>query len=791
MEDGASAADATKPDWPLARIVENLTRSGRRWPNSGGGATTITYGFTAEARFVESWRAEYPGFRPFAPPQREAARIALQSWSDVANVVFVEVADPGGGSQVRFANTTSESGHAWAYYPGPGTGGDVWINPRSTSNLDLAVGEYGLYTLIHEVGHALGLMHPGDYDAGEGYPSFAADARYAQDTRQYTVMSYWSAWHSGGYHAFSSAATALLHDIAAIQAIYGANPSTRAGDTVYGFHSTAGRTAFDFTINRNPVVALYDAGGTDTLDLSGFWQPARIDLRAGAFSDGGGLTGNLAIAIGTWIENAVGGPGDDTLYGNEVSNRLDGGAGDDILRGGLGDDLLIGGAGTDTAAYDGFAAQYAVAFIGYGTYTILGPEGADRLDGVERLQFSSGEAVLIKDQLTASAPQVANTIAWQNDDGTAALWRMHGTTALSAGTIGFNPGRSWFVAATADAYGDNLPGLVWRNQDGGVAVWRMDGTTIAGGGLINWNPGPAWRIAAVADVNGDRKSDLLWQHDDGSVALWLMDGTAISGGGVFGLNPGAAWRLKAVADFFGDGRNALLWQHEDGSVAIWKVSGTTIIAGAVLPFNPGSAWRIKDIGRFDDDGIDDILWQHDSGMTAIWTMTGSTIQGGGLIPLNPGPAWHVRGAGDFRQDGNADIIWQHEDGAVAIWEMNGTTIAGGGGAGANPGSGWHVVGRDGMRFISAAAPAADYRGTPASDCFVMTAPSPGVHTISGFNPAQDFLRFSTRQFADYAALLARLSTDGAGSLITLDPTTSVRLADVGPDLLRAGNVVFI
>jgi Peptidase M10 serralysin C terminal len=44
-----------------------------------------------------------------------------------------------------------------------------------------------------------------------------------------------------------SAATPLLHDIAAIQAMYGADMTTRTGDTVYGFHSNAGRGAFDFT----------------------------------------------------------------------------------------------------------------------------------------------------------------------------------------------------------------------------------------------------------------------------------------------------------------------------------------------------------------------------------------------------------------------------------------------------------------------------------------------------------------------------------------------------------------
>ncbi|MFH7365569.1 reprolysin-like metallopeptidase, partial [Pseudomonas syringae group genomosp. 7] len=52
-------------------------------------------------------------------------------------------------------------------------------------------GYYGRQTLTHEIGHTLGLSHPGDYNAGEGNPNYK-DASYAEDTRGYSVMSYWS-----------------------------------------------------------------------------------------------------------------------------------------------------------------------------------------------------------------------------------------------------------------------------------------------------------------------------------------------------------------------------------------------------------------------------------------------------------------------------------------------------------------------------------------------------------------------------------------------------------------------
>jgi serralysin len=266
----------------------------------------------------------------------------------VAAVSFVETSNAGG--DIRFANTTTGPGVAWAYYPTAGQGGDVWVNPNYYYNGQLNPDDYGYLTLIHEVGHALGLSHPGDYNAGSGQSiTYSNSAEYAQDTREFTVMSYFDAGYSGADHVnggTSYAASPLLHDIAAIQEIYGADMTTRTGDTVYGFNSTAGRDAFDFTINSNPVVAIWDAGGTDTLDFSGYtayYAMASINLNQGAFSNTPNMTSNIAIAYGTEIENAVGGAWRDRILGNALDNWLDGGSGDDTLEGGGGNDLLAGG----------------------------------------------------------------------------------------------------------------------------------------------------------------------------------------------------------------------------------------------------------------------------------------------------------------------------------------------------------------------------------------------------------------------------------------------------------------
>ncbi|MGO4839775.1 M10 family metallopeptidase C-terminal domain-containing protein, partial [Rhizobiaceae sp. 2RAB30] len=174
---------------------------------------------------------------------------------------------------------------------------------------------------------------------------------YTQDTLQWTIMSYWAAGADGttvdrtgnGVTPDANgdginAATPLLHDILAIQAKYGADMTTRTGNDTYGFNmrlSGPFRPVFDFTsaFNPNPVIAIWDAGGIDTLDVSGYSQNQRIDLAPGAISDVGALTLNVAIAYGTTIENAIGGSGNDRIKGNGANNTLIGGLGRDVLEG--------------------------------------------------------------------------------------------------------------------------------------------------------------------------------------------------------------------------------------------------------------------------------------------------------------------------------------------------------------------------------------------------------------------------------------------------------------------------
>lgn len=229
--------------------------------------------------------------------------------------------------------------------------GDVHVNINYASSRNYDYLTYGRRTIAHEFGHALGLEHPGNYNGGA--PTYGGSASYAEDSRQYSLMSYFDASFTGA-SAYMYALTPLMDDIAAAQKLYGVNMTTRTGNTVYGFNSTADRDGFAASVNgaaRAVVFCVWDAGGTDRFDFSGYGQNQIIDLRAGSFSSVGGLRGNVSIALGVTIEQAIGGSGSDILIGNDAANnvltgnsaanRLDGGAGVDTLIGGLGDEVYV------------------------------------------------------------------------------------------------------------------------------------------------------------------------------------------------------------------------------------------------------------------------------------------------------------------------------------------------------------------------------------------------------------------------------------------------------------------
>lgn len=356
--DAARVADIynDKPVYSLDKIYENFFREGA-WgpdelPNSFSFPSDTPSGYSSLSGIGKT-------FSPFSILQRSTAEYAMEQLDGYLALEFTNGGLDDDGD-IRFANTEGGNEDAAAFAKGPWTisawDGDIWVRTPKESNFDFGIGNAAFTTLIHEIGHAMGLKHPGEYNAGDG-ANYDDDAAFFQDSKQFTIMSYFSANNTspGGAGAFSKADTFLLHDVYALQRKYGADMTTRTGDTTYGFNSNAG-DVFDLDVNSTPRYTIWDAGGYDTWDFSEAANPVDLDLRSGSFSSIGGGINNLSIAYDhfasnpavTWIESAIGGAGDDTIDGNDAANTLGGRGGADLLYGGVGEDHLDGGDDGDT-----------------------------------------------------------------------------------------------------------------------------------------------------------------------------------------------------------------------------------------------------------------------------------------------------------------------------------------------------------------------------------------------------------------------------------------------------------
>ncbi|BAI71833.1 secreted protease [Azospirillum sp. B510] len=326
--------------------------------SSVGGAATITYGFLSSSRQVSSGDAT--GFAAMNTAQRTAVRQALAAWSAVANISFVEISDAASAEIAFGTNRQSGRSAAYAYYPSTGSqGGQVFLANDSAGNTNPTTGSYSYMTVIHEIGHALGLKHPGNYDAGSGSGTEGPYLPAATDNYAYSIMSYNanSRLPSGGYLTGPS-----LYDIAAIQYLYGANMSAAPGDTSY-------------TLNTASFTTLWDPNGRNSLNGSAQTTSLSLDLRGGQFSSAGGTT-FLALAYGTRIQAATGGSGNDTFTVNTLG------------------DVLDGGAGTDTVVFSGSRAQYRVQQFDGSRYIVSGADGNALLTNIEFLRFSDGTTAL-------------------------------------------------------------------------------------------------------------------------------------------------------------------------------------------------------------------------------------------------------------------------------------------------------------------------------------------------------------------------------------------------------------
>ena len=387
--------------------------------------TTITYSFntTIPNSYYDYGTELTQGFQPLNTTQQTAVNTAMQDASQYIATSFQEVSSSG---LIRYSLVDMDAGTAgFSFSSGTDIGyaGDIFLNTdynNTPEEYPLEVAGFGYTTILHELGHALGLKHP--FEGASKLPT-------SQDDTNHTIMSYTSINNYVPKLSYTDTKIFIdynklepysysLYDVQALQYLYGANTTTNIDNTTYTYNFS------DYKLST-----IWDAGGTDTIDLSNTTGKNTIDLRGGTlnsidektlqeiitiyqndanihdksqhndwiaqtitdlYTSNNLYTGknNLGIVQGTIIENLTTGSGNDIITDNQVDNIINSGAGDDAIYLGQGGyDTIDGGAGDDTIYLNILSSEASIITTADNTY-IDTDNFVAKVIGVEHINFT-------------------------------------------------------------------------------------------------------------------------------------------------------------------------------------------------------------------------------------------------------------------------------------------------------------------------------------------------------------------------------------------------------------------
>ncbi len=387
---GTSGSSAALSEGTLDELAAYLIEG--YWAGSGAPQRSFAEGSSTTVISVDITALTSEG--------QQLARWAFEMWEMVADLQFIETTS---AADITFSDDYSGAYCNTSYTGESITSAFVNVSENWLDSYGTSIDSYAFSTYVHEIGHALGLGHMGDYN---GYASYTENAVFANDSYQVSVMSYFSQTENPTVDGdYADPITAMMADILAIQTMYGAAGSSSAtsGDTVYGVGTDLDNIfgeLLEAAVSSQKsakysgdavAVTIYDESGVDTLNFSSLSTSDYIDLQQESFSNVGGYNGILGIARGTTIENVYSGGGNDTLLGNGADNLMNAGQGSDRAYGYSGDDTLLGEDGNDRLFGGGGRDRLEG---GTGDDSLVGNGQNDKLyggDGADTLEGGSGK----------------------------------------------------------------------------------------------------------------------------------------------------------------------------------------------------------------------------------------------------------------------------------------------------------------------------------------------------------------------------------------------------------------
>jgi len=339
--------------------------------------TTVTYSFYEQSVFGGA----YYGTESVSETSEQVktnVRAIMAWYGTMMNLTFVEVTETSSNiGLIRIMDSPAPS-YAYAYYPSTSQqGSDVLLNSSydrlgDTNGFQHPAGEHGYTTLIHELGHALGLKHP--HDGSPNLPS-------AEDNHSHTVMSYGFPGESPG--------TPMGYDMLALQYIYGARAYRTSNDTYQFTQSSVDQYSLGGQLFINPTLltkqVIWDTAGYNVLDLSGFAASSsgyRLDLKPlGWISTNANylttyLNAGAVIGPGVVIGKLVNSGASDTIYASPAANVFAGYASNRVT----GADVIYGANTQDTLDLSGYTpAQVFSSASGNDLLLSFGANGTVRL----------------------------------------------------------------------------------------------------------------------------------------------------------------------------------------------------------------------------------------------------------------------------------------------------------------------------------------------------------------------------------------------------------------------------